>query len=596
MKIKKTLSIILAVILICGTFSGCSKDSDGDSTKEDSKGGTIKFTYWQAYGEDSFYYTSYNQNPVIKYVLENNKFNGKAVEIEFVNPMAGSERDNFNILLSTGEYCDVIDMSVSTETPAQLFQEGIIIDLTEYVKNHMPNYMKYLEENPDVADLAYSIVDGEKRILSLNEFRDTMAPNFEGFCYRRDWIVKYGSNPSTGAKFTSGYTDPNNEETYYDDVVFPSGGTDPVYISDWEWMLAIFKTAIDELGIKGGYGISLPAGGYYGTGDLTSAFGGGFSGWYLDSDGMTIKHGATGDTFRTYLQAMTAWYQNGWIDTAFPEHSNDIFYAIDTTNVIQGKVGMWCGRRSTLGTQIDDGNSEYSKGAMVFGCTQPINDIYGSDAQKNKIPDAFYQFNKLGGSTCITKKMSEEGLIAYLEICDYFFNDEGAELIMGFSKEQAEEYNIEFYKKFNIENGAYEVIKSEDGRMLYKKTISDMLLYNASIANRWNIKKGLQSRIDEGLDRFTDEAVKKWDYYINTAAVLRDYNRFMTSEQSKSYSKTDQNINSFLDKNVPGIIKGTSSYSALDDAGWDKFSKDLLKYRPETVTEIYQGIIDMLKK
>lgn len=67
--------------------------------------------------------------------------------------------------------------------------------------------------------------------------------------YRRDWIVKYGKHPQTGQAFTGGYTDPNDVDSWTDDVVFPSGGTDPVYISDWEWMFGSFTEAMAASGL-----------------------------------------------------------------------------------------------------------------------------------------------------------------------------------------------------------------------------------------------------------------------------------------------------------------------------------------------------------
>ena len=58
-------------------------------------------------------------------------------------------------------------------------------------------------------------------------------------------------------------------------MVFPSGGDEPIYISDWEWMFDIFAKAMDDLGITDGYCYAPYYLGYLETGDLSSGFGGG---------------------------------------------------------------------------------------------------------------------------------------------------------------------------------------------------------------------------------------------------------------------------------------------------------------------------------
>ena len=73
--------------------------------------------------------------------------------------------------------------------------------------------------------------------------------------YRRDWLVNYGTNPQTGEAFSGEWKDGE----WTDNVVFPSGGTDPVYISDWEWMFDIFETALQMQGMTDGYVMQLPS-------------------------------------------------------------------------------------------------------------------------------------------------------------------------------------------------------------------------------------------------------------------------------------------------------------------------------------------------
>ena len=50
--------------------------------------------------------------------------NGTPLKFTFQAPIAGSEQDNFNTMMSTGEYTDVVDLSYSADTAATLVEEG----------------------------------------------------------------------------------------------------------------------------------------------------------------------------------------------------------------------------------------------------------------------------------------------------------------------------------------------------------------------------------------------------------------------------------------------------------------------------------------
>lgn len=320
---KKRLAFLLAVVMLLTVLSACGEGG--------GSGDALQISYWIPVGEDSTYYLSYEDNPAVKY-LETREYNGRKIDLSFVVPISGSELDNFNTLLMTDEYTTIMDMSFSNTTPAELYLDGYIYDLTPYVEEYMPNYMKVLEDNPQLEPYVYTLVDGEKMMLSLYAITYDILGNFKGFLYRRDWVAKYGANPETGAAFTYGYEDPNDPDTYYDDVVFPSGGSEPVYISDWEWMFEIFEKAMDDLGITDGYCTSLYYKGFAEDGTLSNAFGGGAPMWYKQPDG-TIAFGGTDESTRTYLQCMNNWYEKGWLDPAFAEHTGDMPYAVDSAKV-----------------------------------------------------------------------------------------------------------------------------------------------------------------------------------------------------------------------------------------------------------------------
>lgn len=178
--------------------------------------------------------------------------NSRKVNVDIWTPPAGSESDYANTLASTGDYPDVMNIQIMSMSAAEMYEDGMILDITDYVNQYMPNYLKFFEENPEYAGRQLTMVDGEPRYLCLYHLDHTMPLPWGGMMYRRDWIVKYGKNPETGEPFSGQWEDDN----WTDNVVFPSGETWPKYVSDWEWMLDIFKTALEEQGLTDGYAYS----------------------------------------------------------------------------------------------------------------------------------------------------------------------------------------------------------------------------------------------------------------------------------------------------------------------------------------------------
>jgi hypothetical protein len=478
---------------------------------------------------------------------------------------------------------------MSTIGAAELFEDGIVYDLTELIPQYMPNYTKFMEENPVLNESVYAQIDGEKKIVTLYGYADGIAPNFAGFCYRRDWIAKYGTNPQTGESFTYGFTDASDSYSWSDNVIFPNGTDEPIYISDWEWMFVIFQKAFDDLGINDGYGFAPFYQGYMIPGDTQSAFGGEACAYWYRSAANTAVFGPQTDEFRTYLECMNTWYDNGWLDKAFDQHNGDMFYNVDTAKVFSGKVGLWEGLQSTLGTQIDAEDGGFTQGAVVYGCRQPVNDIYGSENAKNKTPRAMFQSSRLGSPIVLTKKIAEEDLPAVLGYFDFLFSDEGLAVSMGLTKDNYEKSQDEFYAKWKLTDGLY---RMDGDKLVYNIPSSDSLAMAAALSRPFTLKK--VKNVDYSYDVYVAQATEAWNYYENMGTLFDPAVFNMSSaEDGAIISKIRTNVDGFLQRVVSGIIKG-EYYDVWDDASWEQFKKDVGKYQPEKATALWQKALDLI--
>ena len=515
--------------------------------------------------------------------------------IDFQLPVSGSEKDNCVTLIATGEYPDLMEMTVYPDSVASLYNEGIALDITEYVEKYMPNYLAFLEAHSDLKTTAMNMVNGEKKYLGLYRYVDAVPNMWGGFEYRRDWIVKYGKNPTDGSAFSGAYTETNadgttNPDSWEDNVVFPSGGPDPVYISDWEWMLDIFQTAIEDLGITDGYGMSLHYGGFNATGDLVGGFGGG--GWWNSSPDGKVTFGPSSDNFRAYLQCMNTWYKNGWIDTAFPEHVADQFYNIDSTKVRSGKIGLWYAPIDMLGGRLDNGDA-LLKGIVVACASQPINDIYGTAEQQNVTPYCMYQDSTEAFMTIVTDKAKEKDLPTLFTFLDFLYSKEGSVMrTFGLNKEQYEESQDEFYTAQGLTEGAY--IQNEDGTI---QNVDIVLKDGAGLASAAALNRvtGL-SFFKDKREPYTEwklHNMKLWTMYEATGAFKNSFISQLSEEDATIKSKTETNCLEFCYKSVPAFIKGKQD--PYNDDEWNAYLKALSKYGPDKVTQIYQTLYDSLK-
>ena len=579
---KRLISLFVLFAVLCGMAGMAGAEE------------TETFTWWIARGEDTSYYDNYAQNPVVQYFLQDT-YNGKKLDLQFWQGISGAERDNYNNMLATGDLADIIDLSYSDYTPATLYEDGYIMDLTPYVEQYMPNYWKLIHENPEVSEFAWSHVDGEKKILFITN--QMVQEPFEGYCYRRDWVAKYGTNPQTGEAFT--YSIDENG-TWVDDVVFPCGESDPYYISDWEWMFEIFTRAMADLGITDGYCISLYYQGVLGTGDVYSGFGGGCPWWYRDSEG-NAAFGGVNDTMRTYLQCMNTWWNNGWIDKSFAERSGDMFYIIDSTSVHQGKVGMWQGRQSEVGGSMDIG-TEYTSGIMVYGAPQPINDIYGGEAQQNKQPDTFYEQPSLSIGPAITTKAQGKDIGVVLAFFDSLYEPERATIAhVGFSRELMAEMDDsepwkQMYIQFGLENGTHRLDTVDGVEALYHYYV-EMLLGNAMKGNR--LTKGIALEVlhtDESRDPLLQDAIDIWMLYPATGYLRENVEGLISPGDTSKKSKIDNNMQTYMAQNLPKFIMGQNGYDINNDTDWENYCKVITKYGVDKVTEMYQQALDMLKE
>lgn len=605
---KKITALILCLILVLSaglTFTGCNKAEDPNT-----------FSFLLSASVDQTYYGDYNQNPAVLYAMQR-EYAGTKISFDFKNLLAGSEKEQLMTMFSTGEYYDVMAANYSDYSPEALYDMGVALDLTDYIDKYMPNYKAWSTSNTAIEKICYYVKDGEKRAYCIWSGADRPQNNFEGYEYRRDWIVKYGVNPSTGEKFTH-WTDENG--LWEDDVKFPSwydennkyaveykanhpdwDGGDPVFISDWEWMFGIFDKAREDLNITDGYNISIYYAGFMQTGDLFSSFGGGCPMFGYDYENNTVTFGATGESMKSYLECMRSWYEKGWLDKTFDQHSSDMFYSIDNAKVRSGKIGMWQGRRSELCDYIENA-TDYpaTAGIYVFGARMPINDVYGAEETKGHEPDALYTYDYTTTPFIITTNAESKNLEALLTFIDSCYNYDDENIVsftLGLNKEQYESiYDLQEKKDgkaiqeiYGLTEGNY-TIEDRNGQKTY--VMSDILKNDTYLRQASRVDGMPKMQIEKECDLTSrdmyDAIVNNWCYYENKSNIGQALLGRLSADDSAAFSKVRNNINTKMSVEIPKFIKGTYDL----DGDFETYVKTLNKLGPQKAIDVLNKLYE----
>lgn len=613
MKRKKIIACLLASTMLVGSAAALAGCGNG--------GGKTSYEVWISVGEDPQFYSSYNDNVSVKY-WNSLQFEGEDGELtdvnfSFVSAATGTAKTEFDKLIGTGDYFDIMDMAQGSYTASQLYEDGVVIDLTPYIEeqNCMPNYLKFLEENPSYAKTAKTYVNGQAKYLQIYAYNEDIN-GWGGFQYRRDWVAKYAKHPVTGAAFTGGFTN----GVWSDNVMFPSwynedlkeaylkidptwDGTVPVFISDWEFMLDAFATAIKAESRSKGYPMSIYYPGYIETGDLVSAFGGGGQAWYID--GNTVKYGGTSDNFKTYLECMNNWYKNGWLDKEFETRSTNIFYAVDTSNITSGNVGLFYSDGSTTLSKMSGVEGEY-----VLSARQPINDKYGAGAKEGDpkfvpgvnefVPENFYQNTKETNSIVLTDKMEGKDIAACLRAIDYLYEqDGGCRLVLGgLTKEQYDTVATsgDMFARYNLaQTGSYSVLDTPTAEG-YNYKISEVIGTNEILAKAACMNRFVGLK-DDKCDMYRDDEYnlihKEWNIYEAKGQMLKSFTNQLSSANSDLYNDNLSSIRNKSNQEIYKFIKGEKSLTGND---WSDFTKSINRFNVSTLTKNFQDLYDSLYK
>ncbi|MDL2318983.1 extracellular solute-binding protein [Eubacteriales bacterium OttesenSCG-928-A19] len=273
MKLKHLVSVFLCLLLALSSAVALASESvypiEGD----------VSLTYFgKLHSKVAKDYAGWEDLAVVQ-----DWFDITGVTMKFQTPPVGMEEEQFNLMLASGDYADVIVYNlVELEGGlTKLYEDGVIVDLTDYLEEYAPNYWKYLTDNPD-------------------SMREVMSDEGRIYCF----VFAKGG----------GYLLSTQGPILREDIVAELGMELPGTIDEWDAVLRAVKENDEEMIPFTGTMDNLfrsfsPAFGAPATFELTDGTGK----WFADEEG-EVHYAPAMPEFKDFLTKMNEWYAAGLID------------------------------------------------------------------------------------------------------------------------------------------------------------------------------------------------------------------------------------------------------------------------------------------
>jgi len=239
---------------------------------------------------------SYEENESFIYAQE-----ATGIDINFIHPTNATAEEEFNLMIVSGDLPDIIInpyyMGGGMAGITAGVDDGIFLDLTDYLKDYSPTYYSYLKENKAFFEDA-TTTDG--RVYYYTNYKNVTSDvegSWDRFQVRADWLAEIGLDTLRTVE---------DYEKYFQHILDTKEGVTP---------FTFVKGGIERC--------------------FTTAFGLTGDGWYqIDGE---LHWVPAEDSFKDYLALMNSWYNKGYISADFTSYSSE------RDEFMAGLSGGYCG-------------------------------------------------------------------------------------------------------------------------------------------------------------------------------------------------------------------------------------------------------------
>lgn len=510
MNLKGKTALLLSTLL---ALSGCSTSTTSTSSTTAQTDADVDFTmFLNLNAHTSTFMTDLNQH-----------IGALAVEtatgstVDYISGVLGEEHTSFLFLTVRKDLPDLFKISLETHYKggvASAIKDGMILDATTLIEENAPHFIEQLQQVDGYAQSAYS----DQGVLS--QFGVTIvAEELRG-------VPMYG---------------PMINLTYLEQT----GLEPPVTLADWEEMLQAFQ----DLGIKSPLSFGATDGFSSLYDAFASAFGVTVGANYYQEDGV-VKFSPLEDGYYDFLELMSRWYENGWIDAYFYDKTQE--------DVLQEF------EQGTVGATIAHCSTSAKEGGNFLPVPYPIAQEGDVIATRHYTPD-FY------GDPIFIHSVAQdpETMIQWV---DFFYSEEGQTL-----------------SNWGQEDLTYYV--SEDGSYGFTDFVlndPDFSIISMLAGNVFQEMTLLQD-IDYQMQFYPDQRQHDcWEVWSQASFDHALPPTMTLSEEEQNYIQLDlDELPLYVEEMTLKYIMGQESLER-----YSKFIENIQKMQGETFTQFYQNALE----
>ena len=426
------------------------------------------------------------------------------IQIDWQTYAIGADHNAaYNLLLQEEELPNII-FGIHCNDADELYNDGLIYDLTDYLPEYAPDFWEYINL-PENAANKRAIANKDGRFLFIPFIRESgFNITFAGPVVRQDWLDELGLKS-------------------------------PVTLEDWEEVLIAFKEnygAVLSFAQKR-FNLAGIAGG-------TGAFAALTLNYYVE-DGQ-VKCANAQEEWKDFLEVMHRWYEEGLIDADFATADD----AAVRSRALNGETGVVVTAMSQLTNFIADAEKE-GTGAQWKGLSYPRTE---EGAPTTYIQTSSQTWSPYDGAM-VTTSCSEEELIAAVEFLNYGFSEEG--MVYWNFGEEGVSYEV-------TEDGSYQFTELITGD---ERGISEALRdYTGMYSSGIGIQMADMVRAKN--DKISAEAVEIW--IENTVAeqyVCPPYSR--TENEQTLYNDINTSLKTYVSEMALKFVTGDETLDDFDE-------------------------------
>lgn len=537
-----------------------------DSTVEGNEGATVAVTEsdpFEAMAEEFITYPLEGDNntitmwyyipPYQDFMDSNYSFNALAaaeaatgVKLEFTEVSAASASEQFNLMVSGGDYCDLMPVmeyygAKGTAGLAKAYEEDVIQDITPYIEEYMPNYAAVLETLPESTVKNTQVEDAQ---LAFHQIKDGSYSG-NGFVTRGDWIAdlswEWSGNLITLDEFTD-YCRTIHETYSVPNTIYMYDGT---------------------VGLEAAFDTEIPV--LKGDGFMTTVTSAVFR--YDDE----ISSGWITDGYREYLEWVLTMMDEGIIERDYLSLETDRM----VTNQFQadGTIGVWQSNADKIEEIVDTygaNNPDLAVQAMPRVTMDPSAQYVWNDEVALVATNAGFSLS----STC-----EHPELVCQWE--NYFWTTDGYYLA---------NYGTEG-ESFHMDGDTpvfdWDQPLTVTGRNAPNAEMAQQLFTMLRFASFYVDNDMLLATFPQsGLD-----AVKLWTVEDSTDA--RNYptaaKGVMTTDETLKIAEFEADMQTYAQETCMKFLDGSLE---LNDENWNTYVQTVKDMGMDTLLEIYQTVYD----